>query len=208
MSTSGEISKSQKTKLSLQRKVIKPCTDLVDIIKQPSLNETCEFRSVEKMQKFFSSSESQSKEDGMRKGKSTRRNLINKNSAKAPKNEKSKKKVQIKTEMLKDTESTNAVLLNQPSCSTLNNKGTEDLEDTVKIENKIEKTKNQNEADESNVIEIDCEEDDKPGSKGKCLACGKDDIDSQDMATHLQTCLKSRFQRGKTQAGTSLNLQV
>ncbi|VDI23132.1 structure-specific endonuclease subunit SLX4 (BTB/POZ domain-containing protein 12) [Mytilus galloprovincialis] len=200
MSTSGEISKSQKTKLSLQRKVIKPCTDLVDIIKQPSLNETCEFRSVEKMQKFFSSSESQSKEDGMRKGKSTRRNLINKNSAKAPKNEKSKKKVQIKTEMLKDTESSNAVLLNQPSCSTLNNKVTEDLEDTVKIENKIEKTKNQNEADESNVIEIDCEEDDKPGSKGKCLACGKDDIDSQDMATHLQTCLKSRFQRGKTQA--------
>ncbi|CAG2195947.1 BTBD12 [Mytilus edulis] len=200
MSTSGEISKSQKTKLSLQRKVIKPCTDLVDIIKQPSLNETCEFRSVEKMQKFFSSSESQSKEDGMRKGKSTRRNLINKNSAKAPKNEKSKKKVQIKTEMLKDTESSNAVLLNQPSCSTLNNKVTEDLEDTVKIENKIEKTKNQNEADESNVIEIDCEEDDKPGSKGKCLACGKDDIDSQDMATHLQTCLKSRFQRGKSQA--------
>ncbi|XP_052103256.1 uncharacterized protein LOC127736710 [Mytilus californianus] len=198
MTSSGEISKTQKTKLSLQRKVIKPCTDHVDIIKHASLNETCEFRSVEKMQKFFSSSESQSKEDEMKKGKSTRRNLINKNSAKAPKNEKSKKKVQIKTEMLKDTESTNAVLLNQPSCSTINKV----TEDTTKIENTTDKTKNQNdtEADQHNVIEIDCEDDDKPGSKGRCLACGKDDLDSQDMATHLRTCLKSRFQRGKTQA--------
>lgn len=194
MSASNENSRSHKSKLSLQKKF------KLDIpMVSNELNETSEFRSVEKMQKFVSGVIVPGR--NTRKGKSTKRALIvdDKKYVKIKK-EITSQKVEGKCEIIAKEEKLNKINV-ESTCTIVDHTTRKELDivlDEVKEESSsvhVEVTKD----DVKNVIEIDCDEEDT--IKGTCLACGVD-YGSQEMQAHIQNCLKARFQRGSTKGTT------
>ena len=185
MSASNENSRSYKSKLSLQKKF------KLDIpVVSNQLNETCDFRSVEKMQKFVSGVTVPGR--NTRKGKSTKRALIvdDKKYAKSKK-EMTSQKVEGKCEILAKEENLNKIKVESAVVDHKTRKEVDTVLDEVKEESSSVYEEVTND-DVKDVIEIDC---DKEETKGTCLACG-DDYGSQEMQAHVQNCLKARFQRG------------
>lgn len=193
MSASNEKSRSHKSKISLQKKFK---LDIPMVSNQ--LNETSDFRSVGKMQKFVSGVTVPGR--NTRKGKSTKRALV----VDDKKNVKSQKEVTIqkvegKCEILAKDVKLNKINVESAVVDCKTRKELETVLDEVKEENSsvnVEVTKEE----VKDVIEIDCDEEE---TKGTCLACGND-YGSQEMQAHVQICLKARFQRGSTKGMTIL----
>lgn len=179
--------KSLKGKLTLQKKNKKPTTDLVNIINNPALNETCEFRSVEKMNKFFSATD--------RTGVPKKGRLVKKN---------------LQTDGESDAKAKSKIVVEN-----LSSIAETDTQSDIKDTKNNDKPQSENESKiEADVLIIEDEKEQNKGyskvnesegsdSQGKCTACGKS-FSSQDMAAHLQSCLKARFQRG-SRSGILLN---
>jgi hypothetical protein len=185
MSASNENSRSYKSKLSLQKKF------KLDIpVVSNQLNETSDFRSVEKMQKFVSGVTVPGR--NTRKGKSTKRALIvdDKKYVKSKK-EMTSQKVEGKCEILAKEEKLNKIKVESAVVDHKTRKELDTVLDEVKEESSSVYEEVTND-DVKDVIEIDCDEEE---TKGTCLACG-DDYGSQEMQAHVQNCLKARFQRG------------
>lgn len=185
MSASNENSRSYKSKLSLQKKF------KLDIpVVSNQLNETSDFRSVEKMQKFVSGVTVPGR--NTRKGKSTKRALIvdDKKYVKSKK-EMTSQKVEGKCEILAKEEKLNKIKVESAVVDHKTRKELDTVLDEVKEESSSVYEEVTND-DVKDVIEIDCDEEE---TKGTCLACG-DDYGSKEMQAHVQNCLKARFQRG------------